>query len=68
MHYIPQKGWFDTSGKKVGSMRKIQIELARIAGFENNNEAFTRLVIESQVSRQTLTEAFRQGRAKANYV
>lgn len=61
MTYIHGKGWFDTAGKKVGSMRKIHLHLARIYGATGDDSAFTRLVIESRVSRECLTEAWQVG-------
>lgn len=61
MQYIHGKGWFDTAGRKVGSMRKIHLHLARIHGATGDDAAFTRLVIESRVSRAALNEAWQTG-------
>lgn len=61
MYLIPGKGWFENSGKKVGSQRKIALWRAFIMGAQHDNESFTLLVIESRVSRAILVEQFRKG-------
>lgn len=61
MHYIPGKGYFDQSGEKVGSKRKMDIALARSYGFHGDHTGFTTLIIESRVNRAILNAAFREG-------
>ena len=45
--------------------REIAIAKARIAGYENDTRAFTRLLVESRVRRDLLNEAWRNGRSQA---
>jgi len=63
MHYIQGKGYFEASGAKVCSKRQMALNLARLAGYENDSATFTRLVIENRVSRQAMNDAFRLGRS-----
>ena len=42
--------------------RGIDITAARIAGYHDNKALFTRLVVESSVSRGVLDKAWREGR------
>ena len=45
--------------------RRIAIDKARIAGYENDTRTFTRLLVESRVRRELLNEAWQQGRKHA---
>lgn len=64
-YYIKRKGWFESSGIKMGSARQVALNLARTYGFENDRKSFTRLVIESRVAMPLLTEQFNKGRQMA---
>lgn len=44
--------------------RDIAISRARVAGYENDTRTFTRLLVESRVRRELLTEAWHQGRTQ----
>lgn len=61
-YYIKGKGYFEASGVKIGSKRHVDLMRANTLGKQDDRAAFTRLVIESRVSRQALTEAFLRGR------
>jgi hypothetical protein len=61
MHYIQGKGYFEASGKPVGSKRKVDMALARSYGASGDRERYTRLLIESRVSRTILDEQFHIG-------
>lgn len=43
------------------SKREMDIEKARIYGYKNDQESFTRLVIESKVKMEILSDAYRKG-------
>ena len=43
------------------SRREQWIAAARIAGYHGDSKTFTRLLVESRVSRSTLAEAWRNG-------
>jgi hypothetical protein len=43
------------------SKRDTAIALARVAGYHQDSRAFTRLIIESQVRRDVMNEAWRAG-------
>lgn len=62
MFYVKGKGYFEESGRAVGSKRKIDLARANVYGKENDVEAFTTLIVESRVSRELLQEAFNRGR------
>lgn len=61
MPYIKGKGWFESSGKYIGSARTVALRLARTYGFNGDRKSFTRLVIESRVAMPLLTAEFRKG-------
>ena len=61
MHYIKGQGYFESSGAKVGSKRKMDIARARAYGAESDLAAFTRLCIESRVAVPVLVESYRSG-------
>ncbi len=49
--------------------RKTSIILAKVAGYHDDTARFTRLIIESRVNRQTMNEAWHNGKsARANGV
>lgn len=45
--------------------RKLALDALRVAGFEHDRRAFTRLYIENRVSIQAAERAFREGRRLA---
>ena len=60
--YIPGKGHYECDGKTyMGSKRKMALAIARRCGFENDTATFTRLIIESRVSRAAMNEQWRIG-------
>jgi hypothetical protein len=59
--YIQGKGYFDSAGNKIGSKRKIALIRAKICGYENDIDTFTRLIIESRVSLPLMKEQWRIG-------
>ena len=61
MHYVQGKGYVEESGTKVCSKREMALQLARVHGANGDTAAFTRLLIESRVSRAAMDEAFRAG-------
>jgi hypothetical protein len=64
MHYQKGKGVIDTAGRKVCSKRQLDLNMARIHGANNDTASFTRLIIESRVSRALLNEAWHKGTAQ----
>jgi len=63
MYYIQGKGYFEESGKPVGSKRKIDLELAKVYGYHNNLSDFTMLQCESRVRRELLIEQWHLGQS-----
>ncbi len=57
-YYIQGKGWFESSGAPMGSKRKINLEIAKQCGFNNDTAAFTRLRIESRIGLESLQKAW----------
>ena len=54
---------FHGSIRRAGGMtkRKTVLELMRVAGYENDARAFTRLLVENPISRQAANEAWSRG-------
>lgn len=49
---------------KRPSKRTVALTLARVAGFEEDTRAFTRLLVESRVNREAMHEAWQAGVAR----
>lgn len=52
------------SQPKRPSKRTVALTLARVAGFEGDTRAFTRLLVESRVNREDMNAAWRAGVAQ----
>lgn len=65
-YYIQGKGYFEDSGRPIGSRRKVDLMRANVYGKQGDSAAFTRLVCESRVSMQALKESYRRGQNAMN--
>lgn len=62
MHHVKGIGIVDIAGKKVRSKREQDLKLAAVYGAQGDTSAFTRLIIESKVSRANLNAAWATGK------
>lgn len=64
MYSDPKTGALhEASGKRVMSKTKRALEMAKIAGYNNDDKAFIRIMIENRISRARLDKAWQIGAA-----